>query len=77
MNRYLYQVVNAGLAGEPEHLIFQNPETLERVLPEDILYTYGPDLILREPVFPDDLIYVLTYMNHRCLIEHGFNDAKL
>jgi hypothetical protein len=73
MGKSLSQVVNAGLAGEPEHIVFQVLETLQKIELTDITHVnQGGNP--REPQMPEDMYYVLNHMEHRCYIdleEHG------
>jgi hypothetical protein len=76
MGKSLTQVVNAGLVGEPEHIVFQILETLEKIELSDITHiNHNGDF--REPIMPDDMYYVLNNMNHRCYIEIGESGEKI
>jgi hypothetical protein len=68
MGKSLSQVVNAGFAGEPEHIVFQVLDTLQIIELNDITHiNQGGNP--REPRMPEDMYYVLNHMGHRCYIE--------
>jgi hypothetical protein len=68
MPNYLSQVVNAGLLGEPEHILFQILETKQKIELDEITQVYHNGE-LRNPNMPDDMKYVLDHMGHRCYIK--------
>jgi hypothetical protein len=68
MEKHLSQVVNAGLAGEPEHIVFQVLETLQKIELSDITQVTHNG-VFREPNMPEDMYYVLNHMGHRCYIK--------
>lgn len=65
MTRFTVQVVNAGLAGEPEDIVFQNDRTMQIFRPEEV-YKVVENEELREPIMPDDVWRVIREMNQRC-----------
>ena len=65
MNRFTVQVVNAGLAGEPENLVFQNVDNL-RIFTLDEVFQIVENGELRNPNMPDDMWRVVREMNQRC-----------
>ena len=68
MGKSLTQVVNAGYTGEPEHIVFQVLDTLQMIELHDITQV-AHNGVFREPNMPEDMYYVLNYMEHRCYIE--------
>lgn len=68
MGKSLNQVVNAGLAGEPQHIVFQVLDTLQIIELDDITQVTHNG-VFREPNMPEDMHYVLNHMGHRCYIE--------
>jgi hypothetical protein len=68
MGKSLSQVVNAGLAGEPEHIVFQFLDTLQIIELHHITHVIQNG-VSRQPIMPEDMYYVLNHMGHRCYIE--------
>jgi hypothetical protein len=68
MDKSLSQVVNAGFAGEPEHIVFQVLDTLQIIELNDITHVVHNE-VKREPNMPEDMHHVLNHMGHRCYIE--------
>ena len=65
MEKKIIRIVNAGLAGEPEHIVFQNIETLEIIELDSINHVYQ-DGLKRPYKNPEDWQYVLSNMNQQC-----------
>jgi hypothetical protein len=65
MIRFTVQVVNAGLTGEPDDIVFQNDRTMQIFRPEEV-YKVVENGELREPSIPDDVWRVIREMNQRC-----------
>jgi hypothetical protein len=76
MGKSLSQVVNAGYAGEPQHIVFQILETLQKIELSDITQVNHGGTI-REPLMPDDMHHVLNHMGHKCYIEVTEHDEKI
>ena len=62
------RVVNKGMAGEPEELVFQNPETTQIIEPSSITRVFQNNEY-RSPSIEDDIHYILAHMGHMCDIE--------
>ena len=66
------RVVNKGMAGEPEQLVFQRQDNLEILEPETITKVkFGDEY--REPNIFEDIEYVLRHMGHYCNIDYEDN----
>ena len=66
------RVVNKGMAGEPEQLVFQRQDNLEILEPETITKVkFGDEY--REPNIFEDIEYVLRNMGHYCYIDYHDN----
>ena len=76
MGKSLSQVVNAGLAGEPEHIVFQVLDTLQIIELTDITQV-TQNGVFREPIMPEDMYHVLNHMGHRCYIELTVTGEKI
>ena len=67
------RVVNKGRGGEPEQLVFQRQDNLERIEPETITKVKINTGEYREPIITEDIEYVLREMNHHCYIDYHDN----
>jgi hypothetical protein len=76
MGKSLTQVVNAGLAGEPEHIVFQVLDTLQIIELHHITEVIQNG-VSRQPIMSTDMYYVLNHMGHRCYIEFTEDDQKI
>ena len=72
MKKSTFRIVNAGLVGEPEHIVFQNTETLEILELDSISHTFHNEL-KREYNNSEDWKYVISNMNQHC--EIGSDDV--
>ena len=73
------KVVNSGLAGEPEHIVYQNQETNE-IIELDTITRVLRDEYYEEPNVESNLHYVLNNMGHYCEIlynDNGLNKHTL
>ena len=66
------RVVNKGRGGEPEQLVFQRQDNLERIEPETITKV-KVDGEYRTPDINEDIEYVLRNMGHYCYIDYQDN----
>ena len=66
------RVVNKGRDGEPEQLVFQRQDNLERIEPETITKV-KVDGEYRTPDINEDTEYVLREMGHYCYIDYQDN----
>ena len=66
------RVVNKSRGGEPEQLVFQRQDNLERIEPNTItkVIQFGNE---RAPSINDDVEYVLRNMGHYCYIDYQDN----
>ena len=66
------RVVNKGRAGEPEQLVFQRQDNLERIEPETITKVKVEEEY-RQPNINENIEYVLREMGHYCYIDYQDN----
>lgn len=66
------RVVNKGMVGEPEQLVFQRQDNLEIFEPETITKVKLGDEY-REPNIFEDIEHVLRNMGHYCYIDYHDN----
>ena len=65
------RVVNKSKGGEPEQLVFQRQDNLERIEPNTITKVKQNNEY-REPTIEDDMNYIIREMKHFCYIKyHG------
>lgn len=80
MEKKLARIVNKGLAGEPEHVVFQIKENLHCVEFSQIKYVSESDGSIREVSLIDatldqpEILHVLNSMAHECEISINEND---
>ncbi len=79
MERKLARVVNKGLAGEPEHIVFQIKENLQCIDFSQIKYINENEGAIREVSLVDmsldqpEILHVINVMGHEC--ELSINDS--
>jgi len=66
------KVVNKGRSGEPEQLVFQRQDNLERIEPETITKVKIGNRY-KEPNINENMEYILRNMGHYCYIEYQDN----
>ena len=66
------RIVNKGMGGEPEQLVFQRQDNLE-ILELESITKVKFDSEYREPTIIDDMEYVLRNMGHYCNIDYQDN----
>jgi hypothetical protein len=66
------RVVNKGMAGKPEQIVFQIQNNLEIIEPDTITKVKVSGEY-REPNINEDIEYVLREMNHYCYIDYQDN----
>lgn len=68
MEKVTLKLVNTGLAGEPEHIAFQDPITLKVVEFDDVSFVVQNE-VSRSANMEEDWKYVLNHMSHVCEAE--------
>jgi hypothetical protein len=80
METKLARIVNKGLAGEPEHIVFQIKENLQCVDFSQIKYVDENEGTIREVSLVDadlnqpEILHVLNAMGHECELSINEND---
>ncbi len=80
MERKLARLANAGLAGEPEHVVFQVQETLQRIEFSQIKFVNENGGAIREVSLVDavinqpEILHVLNVMGHVCEVSIDENN---